>query len=223
MHANKKPLLFNGCGVNVFWQLGVVQQMQDVFRDDKHRAYLGISAGSIAAVFHACKVDTARAISLALAISQSFRLHERRFGLIGLFGTLVRCWLVCVLPDSCADMCNGRVHIGVKAARNAFRTSWHSSFSSKQDLIDAIMASCHIPFLIDGRLFATFNGMWCVDGCLFDPLLATRVIAHHGAQLICPSLDERVSCKWVLSFQHMQWIWDLFHMGRSWNGTTLPQ
>ena len=211
---NPRPLLFNGCGVNVFWQLGVVRQMQAVYRP-----CFGVSAGSIAAVFYACNVDVARAITIALCISQSFRLHERRFGLIGLFGTLVRCWLVCVLPDSCADMCNGRVHIGVKAARNAFRTSWHSSFSSKIELIDAIMASCHIPFFLDGCAFATFKGMWCVDGCLFDGALASQILADHGALLVCPSLDSRVSCKWVLSFQHMQWVWDLFHTGRSWRYT----
>ena len=39
-----------------------------------------------------------------------------------------------------------------------------TKFESKADLIEAIMASAHVPFFLDGRPFLNFRGKWVWDG-----------------------------------------------------------
>ena len=39
-----------------------------------------------------------------------------------------------------------------------------SEFSSRDDLVSALMTSCHIPLYMDGRMTSTFRGSMHVDG-----------------------------------------------------------
>jgi hypothetical protein len=43
-----------------------------------------------------------------------------------------------------------------------------SQFESKQDLIEAVMASAHVPFFLDGRPFLRFRERLCWDGSFPD-------------------------------------------------------
>jgi hypothetical protein len=43
-----------------------------------------------------------------------------------------------------------------------------SQFDSKQDLIEAVMASAHVPFFLDGRPFFRYRERLCWDGSFPD-------------------------------------------------------
>ena len=50
------------------------------------------------------------------------------------------------------------------------RTSLHSRFTSTRDLIEAVMASCHLPAISDGSLTVNFGGRPHIDGGLLSVL-----------------------------------------------------
>lgn len=56
-----------------------------------------------------------------------------------------------------------RVRAGVKGGR-VFKTQYINQFHSRDDLIDALCASCHLPYYSDGNFSCSFRGGRCVDG-----------------------------------------------------------
>ena len=69
------------------------------------------------------------------------------------------------LPVNAADLCNNNVNCAM------FKLAWpipHAymldSFQNKQDVIDATISSCYIPFLIGNSLTWNFRGERHVDG-----------------------------------------------------------
>eukprot|EP00878_Enallax_costatus_P031577 GHUV01034536.1.p1 GENE.GHUV01034536.1~~GHUV01034536.1.p1 ORF type:complete len:113 (+),score=22.76 GHUV01034536.1:208-546(+) len=78
----------------------------------------------------------------------------------------VVCYCCCVLPVSCV------------AVWPAIRTRLFSSFPTRTDLINAMMASCHLPTLSDGSFTVNFNGRLHIDGGLLSVLTPPPGAAH---------------------------------------------
>lgn len=155
---------FPGAAANVFWQMGGVQYVQHqpwfasvIFR--------GASAGAISCAMAACSVPVEKSIRRAYEVADAYGADLNPFGVFGTWGAMIRDWLDLTLPLECARMCTGRVEVLLRAMPS-MRVIVVRSFTSKADLIDAIMASCHIPFALDMRPCAMFRGSWYVDGQL---------------------------------------------------------
>ena len=56
--------------------------------------------------------------------------------------------------------------IGVTQVFPSIRRHLITDFSSREDYINAVLTSAHIPLYMDGALTSTFRGMPCVDGGL---------------------------------------------------------
>ena len=70
----------------------------------------------------------------------------------GVWGPLIRRWLDELLPADAARVCSGRVGLFTLALWPPLpRHVFVDDFASKEDLIDAAMASVHIPWFLDGR------------------------------------------------------------------------
>jgi len=68
-----------------------------------------------------------------------------------------------------------------------------SHFDSKADLIEAVMASSHVPFVLDGRPFVRFRDTLCWDGSIPDFLYFdnSALLKRGGRSLIVDySMDE---------------------------------
>lgn len=59
-----------------------------------------------------------------------------------------------------------------------------SQFSSKRDLIDALLTSCHIPLYFDGTLTCTFRGGVAMDGGIVN-FLPVPPAAEYTARVCC--------------------------------------
>jgi hypothetical protein len=69
------------------------------------------------------------------------------------WGPLIRRWLDELLPADAARVCSGRVGLLTLALwPPPPRRLLVTTFDSKDDLIDAAMASVHIPYFLDGRM-----------------------------------------------------------------------
>jgi len=124
---------------------------------------LGASAGALAIVLHACGVDFRHATRVAYRLAEENDLYERRLALVGVWGRLVREWLQELLPEDaherCASWCGICVLEVLPLRRRAVAT-----FETRDDLIECLMASVHIPFLLDYKPFSSFRGKLCIDG-----------------------------------------------------------
>lgn len=217
-------ICFPGACANVFWQLGVVKAIQRTYmipstEDDTVKSnnlcdshVYGVSAGAISAVFLVCCVDIDRAVERAFQLSDIFGLSSRTFGVIGIWGYIVRIWLNEVLPHDCAQLCNNKCTIFLQSVTPSHPSKIMSatpisSFQSKDDLIDAILASCHVPILLDLAPFAQFRNKWYVDGQLLcDPILALPHIQtfHRASIHVFRYDDDHAYMNFVRKMKFMQ-------------------
>ena len=113
------------------------------------------------------QVDSEKAVSRAYALAQEAKIWDRKLGLAGIWGKLVREWLDDILPPNAAEMCHTRLRL-VLTQLPSIKPVAVQDFASRQELIDATMASVHVPFFLDGRPAVRFRGKLCIDGSLGD-------------------------------------------------------
>ncbi|KAL4452178.1 hypothetical protein ABPG75_007840 [Micractinium tetrahymenae] len=154
-----------GGGFWFYWKAGVLSFLQQQYGHDAlARVQLhGSSSGAMVAVLAACGVDLQRAAEHTAHVFDEQRVHDRLLGVLGMWGSIARRCLEEMLPEDAHERCTGRVRLRV-TAWPSFQPVFLEAFRSKQDLIDACLASGHLPFLLDGRLAATLRGMRAVDG-----------------------------------------------------------
>lgn len=116
----------------------------------------GASGGALAATFTACKIDPFKAFDVANRLSEENGVFERRLGVAGIWGDLIRQWLDELLPQNAAELCNDRVQLIVTTVPK-LELKAIAEFESRQSLIEANLASCHIPFFLDGKASTNFK------------------------------------------------------------------
>ena len=57
-----------------------------------------------------------------------------------------------------------------------YRRQVAEDFISRADVIDACLASCHVPFVLDGRPETNYLGRGAIDGSLFLPKRERRAV-----------------------------------------------
>eukprot|EP00884_Botryococcus_braunii_P013439 jgi/Botrbrau1/22096/Bobra.0206s0022.1 len=164
-----------GSGIFIFWQLGALKILQSHY-DLSQIDFRGSSAGGIAAVITCCGVDIDKAVATAYKICLDIKIYDRKLGLIGIWGHGLKRWMNEMLPDNAHNICSGRVKIVVTDVRRC-ATSTVDHFESKQDLINACLASSHIPFALDWNAVAMFRGRPYVDGSILD--IVSGTLNHH--------------------------------------------
>lgn len=120
----------------------------------------GASAGSlIAGCFHAgLSKDKIMAACLELAFDLRKQGSYRRMG------PCLQRVLEHHLPDDVHERCSGSTHIAITHMLPYARSHLVSEFTSKADVIQALLTSCHIPFYFAGTFARTFRGRYCYDG-----------------------------------------------------------
>ncbi|QDZ24921.1 patatin-like phospholipase [Chloropicon primus] len=158
-----RPIVsFPGGGIYFWWNAGVLEYLGERY-DLKGTNLLGASAGALAIALVACGIDFRHSAKVAYRLAEENKIYERPLALVGVWGRLVREWLEELLPEDAHKLCESRVGICVLEVLPLKRTRV-SSFRSRSDLIEALMASVHIPFLLDYKPFSSFRGRLCIDG-----------------------------------------------------------
>ncbi len=187
-----------GGGTFFFWQLGAARAIAER-RAGRRTVWAGSSAGALCAALTLCEVDPWEAVKSAHRLAHELGLYTRKGGLFGVRGETIRRWLEELLPEDAAHRCGrGVLYIQVtvwSGWRSGLRVKRVSSFESRAALIDTLMASVHIPYFLDGRLFARFESNACdlggrrvCDGSILQFLPARRLFG-------IPDEDLRVTCE----------------------------
>ncbi|KXZ45507.1 hypothetical protein GPECTOR_54g249 [Gonium pectorale] len=125
---------------------------------------VGSSSGAFIAAFAYCRVCPREALRLAWRLVLEHGILERPAGLLGVWGAIVRCWLEALLPPDAAERCNrGGLQV-VATELPGLRVVTFTGFRSKQDLIQVLCASAHVPFVMDLTPAARYRGAALFDG-----------------------------------------------------------
>ena len=130
--------------------------------------YTGTSGGALVAAGMCCGVEPRHAME---EVKDLARVCRERGTFMKLTGP-VREMLERILPEDGATRCNGKLTVAVtKAWPNPKITPEHiSHFTSKRDLIEALIAASHIPFYLSPSPWTIFRGEHYVDGGLVHPV-----------------------------------------------------
>ncbi|WIA13841.1 hypothetical protein OEZ85_002415 [Tetradesmus obliquus] len=158
--SGKLAFGFSAGGLLFPYYLGVAEELQrlGVMTPDSQLA--GASAGSLIV---ACLKS---GLPLATITEACFQLADdcRRNGTRHRLKLVLERVLREVLPQDIAQRCSGQVHVAVTRLTPGVTPRLVSRFSDREDLLGALLTSCHIPWYFDGSLFTSFRNTPCFDG-----------------------------------------------------------
>lgn len=163
MDANIPPeidIVVSGGGFLGYYLVGVDRILRKLRRENKLSVvrYAGTSVGSLASVAMVCDLG-----------DHMIPLYDSLQGNPDFF-TKVREYFSSILPADAYQRCTGRVHIVI--SRLDYKYGFIpclvpmivSAFENNEDLIEACMASCSVPYFVSSTLFYPYRGHLCMDG-----------------------------------------------------------
>ena len=134
-------LLIEGGGFPAFWySFGYGKQFM---RQITPKFIAGYSAGSLVAVL--LLVPDSNTHNIMELFYRSARCCN-----LCLLETLIRTTMTECLPPNIHEIANGKLGIVLCASKNYNKCKMVIHWENKEELIDCIVASCYIPFLMDG-------------------------------------------------------------------------
>jgi hypothetical protein len=162
-HGEKSSALyFTGGGNYYYWFAGASIYLKENC-DLAGVPMLGASAGSLAATMLKIGVDFQVSTEESIEMADHVNLYDRKGGLAGVWGPLIREWLGSQIPDTLHPQSTSGLYVTITPVKST-KPKLISNFESKQDVIDACMTSIHIPLFLDGRAVTTYKGELAVDG-----------------------------------------------------------
>lgn len=163
-----KVVRFSGGGIFFFWQLGAASYIHQHCQSLHNVPVMGASAGSIAATLMATQVSFEEAASVAIRIASEHNVWQSKTGLAGIWGSLIRKFLEEIIPDDLSEETLSKINILVTPRFFLKGPKLLSRFDSKADLIEAIMASVHIPLFMNGKVTTTYKEEKYMDGSFWS-------------------------------------------------------
>ncbi|MEO1262839.1 MAG: patatin-like phospholipase family protein [Bacteroidota bacterium] len=158
---DKKTIHFRGNATGFFNYIGCGLFLRHHYNLSEVR-FSGCSSGSIISAIMALEVDFNQAVMIP------FQLQPRsnnQLALMGNWKNKLETYLWHILPAHKNYRSMERIRVGVQFM-DGFQ--FFNSFESKDDLINCLLASTHIPFFMNLKPFDHFRGKKCVDGALFS-------------------------------------------------------
>eukprot|EP00898_Chlorokybus_atmophyticus_P004363 jgi/Chlat1/4928/Chrsp31S04845 len=153
---------FSAAGLLFPYHLGVVACLEDHGFMLDNTPLAGSSAGALVCGTVAAGIGVKRGMDMTKVLAADCRANGTRHRL----GAVLRRVLEDVLPENAHELVAGRIRVAVTDVFYTPRGVLLSHFNSRQDLIDALVTSCHIPSYLAPQFFTLFRGRYCVDGAV---------------------------------------------------------
>ncbi|XP_059686990.1 omega-hydroxyceramide transacylase [Gavia stellata] len=163
--STRFSLSFSGSGFLALYQVGVVQSLLELAPELLKSAckVYGSSAGSIIAAAVVCGISLDDLKELFFAMAK-----EVRKTILGPLSpkcsllTNMKTVLQQMLPEDSYQLASGRLHISLTRVMDG-QNVMASEFSSKEELIQALLCSCFLPIYC-GFIPPTYRGVRYIDG-----------------------------------------------------------
>jgi predicted patatin/cPLA2 family phospholipase len=167
MKKKLDSVTFPGGGIRIFYQFGVAIRLREQYFLNTTHIY-GASCGAITAVLLRSGVCFHTAMQLAWKLTVEDNIMRKKIGLVGTWGKIIEKWLLKLLPENAYLVCCNYVHLQLQTL--VLKPELCSHFRSNEHLIQVIMASCHIPYILDGKLYRSVIGSVkkYIDGYIFQ-------------------------------------------------------
>ncbi|XP_008528920.1 1-acylglycerol-3-phosphate O-acyltransferase PNPLA3 isoform X2 [Equus przewalskii] len=210
---------FSGCGFLGFYHVGVTcclgERAPHLLRDA--RMFLGASGGALHVVSFLSGMPLELRVQILIKISRSARSRN-----IGIFhpsfnlDRQIREDLHRHLPGNVHQLISGKICISLTRVSDG-ENVMVSDFRSKDEVVDALMCSCFIPFL-SGLMPPSFRGVVLGEICLRGYLDAVRFLEENG---ICdrPHLYQNLSSE---EPEVLAPLWEHMSLGSA-PGVTSPE
>lgn len=166
-----KAIYCTGAGIYCFWQWGAIKYLKEYFDIDSLQV-MGASAGSLTGSLIVTNASLTTALETALELAIDYGVYSKQLGLAGIWGNILREWLDINIPQEISQAQLSRLNIALTPPFS--KSKLVSGFASRQDLIDACMASCHVPVFLDGRPLTIYRGEPAIDGSFWYFVLKTK-------------------------------------------------
>ncbi|XP_052604473.1 1-acylglycerol-3-phosphate O-acyltransferase PNPLA3 isoform X1 [Peromyscus californicus insignis] len=190
-------LSFAGCGFLGFYHIGATLCLSERAPHllGEARTFFGCSAGALHAVAFVCRLPLDQIMEILMDLVRKAR--RRNIGSLHPFFNINKCvrdGLQETLPDNVHQIISGKVYISLTRVSDG-ENVLVSDFHSKDEVVDALVCSCFIPFF-SGLIPPSFRGERYVDGGVSDnvPLLDAKttitVSPFYGEHDICPKVKS---------------------------------
>uniref|UniRef100_A0A8D2AYU6 Acylglycerol transacylase n=1 Tax=Sciurus vulgaris TaxID=55149 RepID=A0A8D2AYU6_SCIVU len=190
-------LSFGGCGFLGFYYIGATRCLSEraphILRDA--RMFFGCSAGALHSVVFLSGIPLDRTLQILMDLVRKAR--SRNLGVLHPSFNMGKCLrddLQEHLPDNVHQLISGRISISLTRVSDG-KNVLVSDFQSKDEVVDALLCSCFIPFYC-GLIPPAFRGVRYVDGGASDniPLADAKttitVSPFYGECDICPKIKS---------------------------------
>ena len=113
-----------------------------------------------------------------MGLMEKHGVYESRTGLNGVLGNLVREWIDIVLPHDHEEFLDSMKNLDIALTPAGFNIPKNpklvSCFSNREELIECLMASCHIPILLNGRPTTVYKNESVIDGSFWYFITKSR-------------------------------------------------
>uniref|UniRef100_M4C5K6 PNPLA domain-containing protein n=1 Tax=Hyaloperonospora arabidopsidis (strain Emoy2) TaxID=559515 RepID=M4C5K6_HYAAE len=154
---------FSGCGFLIPYHLGVAQELQDAGYIQSSSRFAGASGGAIAALALAANVSMDDIHEETKAMARLCRSHGTFWKLEDRLRTVFHAKFGDLPVES---LTHSRLTIATKKMWPVRASVLTDDFRSTDDLCDALIASCYLPWYVARRGSTLFRGEYHVDGGL---------------------------------------------------------
>ena len=193
--------VFNGAGGYIAWYLGYAKYLQDNY-DLSSATFAGTSAGSIVAIFLAAGISLEDVwhnwfLRILDELPQKFQFPNNEFV------PIAKKHANKLLAAKSFKCLKGRVHISL-TDKNIQRVSI-SEFHSLDDMLDCAIASCHVPWVINGSSMLEYRENWYLDGSLYNTV-------KGGGDQFSPCGDEMLYIRIRSPYQFYEQITSIYRI-----------
>jgi hypothetical protein len=155
-------IYFSGAGIYFWWQAGCAKYIRQ-YCDIEEVPIIGASAGSLTSSLLLSGVDFDYAADTAIELANQFGVYNDKKSFV-FWGPILRNWLEKILPNDISASQLNQLQVAITPASPFVSPKLVSGFVDKEDLIECLLASCHVPLLLDGKPFTEYRGEKYLDG-----------------------------------------------------------
>jgi hypothetical protein len=155
-------LSLSASGLTISYHQGVVKCLTTHKIINSKTTFSGTSGGAVTSILTKCNISPDKQHKLTKEVLNLVNTKKEKN-----IAIVFDKYLQCNIPENAADLCNSFVNCSMFKLAWPFPQSYIlDSFENKQDVIDATISSCYIPFVIGDSLTWNFRGQRHVDGGL---------------------------------------------------------